>query len=115
MNHYHTSTGERVTQGQINIRYRKAKSGAMLKYVCEGCGKKAHDVSHTIAQIKCKDLHKTELIWDEENWSFDCRDCHHIWESYKSGLFTQLKNFAVRMFYVEKHDPEGYRQRMNFV
>ena len=81
--------------------------------LCECCNSSpADDHDHTISQSRCKQLHKAELIWDRDNWSRSCRDCHHEWESYKSGKFRKHKNYVKRMWFIRKHDPEGYRKRL---
>lgn len=112
-NHYTTSTGEKLTQKQINSRLSSTYKGMMLKYICEGCGSsEAVDHDHTISQKRCKELHMTEKIWDEENISFSCRACHHQWESYKSGAFSNHLNCEKRMLYVAAHDREGFIKRL---
>ncbi len=116
LNYYHTSDGQRLTQSQINSRYVQAKKGARQDYWCNSCGKRqAMDCSHTISQKRCKELHKTELIWDEANWSWDCRTCHEIWEGYKSGEFQNALNFVKRMKYIQRRDREGFEKRMMWV
>lgn len=111
---YHCSNGDRVSQQTINGRlsrqYNKSKD---LSYTwCQGC-KHNHAIEHdhTISQARCKVLHKTELIWDPENWSYSCRTCHGEWESYKSGTFEEHKNVIKRMLFVKEHDPEGFMKR----
>lgn len=74
MNYYTCSDGEKVTQSQINSRLSRAKKGFMERYVCESCGRNGKTFaawSHTISQKRCKELHKTELIWLEGNGSWD--------------------------------------------
>ena len=115
MNHYYTSDGEALTDAQIKRRYSQSKKGARQSYWCESCrSRPAQDCSHTISQKRCKELHKTELIWDEDNWSWDCRTCHSEWESYKSGKNKQHHNYELRMAFIKKHDIEGYEKRLNF-
>lgn len=116
MNKYYTSSGEAVSEATIKKRLRDAYKWAMPKYVCECCGKnRTDDHDHTLPQAKCKQLHKTELIWDEENWSYSCRTCHNIWESYKSGIFQTHKNVVKRMLYLKKHALEEYKKRLNYI
>ena len=80
--------------------------------MCQCCQQEiAVDHDHTISQARCKTLHKTELIWDSDNWSSSCRECHKEWESYKSGRFEEHKNVIQRMLFVKEHDPEGFRKR----
>lgn len=115
MNHYHTSTGERVTQGQIDARLKKSYRQNESDYVCQSrgvnCQTSPCDHDHSISQKRCKELHKAELIYDPENWVISCRACHSEHESWKSGLNQLHKNYTKRMEYMKKHDPEGYRAR----
>lgn len=116
MNTYQCSNGERVTQSTIDRLYRQSKKGSRHSFICESClSSPSQDCSHTISQKRCKEIGKTELIWDEDNWSWDCRKCHEAWESYKSGEFRYHKNYDRRMAFIEKHDSEGYQKRLNFV
>lgn len=115
-NYYNTSTGDRLTQRQINTRLTSSYKGMMEKYICEGCGSsRAVDHDHTISQKRCKELHKTELIWDEQNIAFSCRTCHLDWEAYKSGKFSFHANCEKRMLYLRDHDPEGFRKRLLYL
>lgn len=116
MNHYTCSDGERVTQTQINSRLSKAKKGFMERYICESCGKnQGTDWSHTISQRRCKELHKTELVWLEGNGSWDCRTCHVDWEEYKRPNYLDANNWLERMTFVAIHDEEGFRMRLMYV
>ena len=112
-----TSTGERLTQGQSNRRLSATYKGMLIKYCCEGCGTTdelaTHD--HTISQKRCKELHKSELIYDEENIKFSCIPCHRQWESYKSGQFTDHNNVEARMIYTLEHDREGFIKRLHHI
>lgn len=115
-NYYLTVDGERVSQRVINSRLSATYKGMMLKYVCEGCGiRNAQDHDHTISQKRCKELHKTELIWTEGNICFSCRQCHEEWEGYKSGAFEHHLNAKKRLTYTAIFDDEGIRKRMNYV
>lgn len=116
MNKYKDSEGNLYTQGMINSRLRDAYKWSMPKYICECCGKKqTNDHDHTISQSRCKELHKVELIWLEGNWSYSCRDCHHEWESYKSGLFSFHKNAHKRMLVVAMYDRETFIKRYHCI
>ena len=110
---FECSNGEKINQGQINDRlhtaYRLHKPADLL---CQCCGELlADDHDHTISQARCKNLHKTQLIWDYNNWSYSCRTCHMEWESYAGGDFEDHKNVVERMLYIKKHDPEGFQKR----
>ena len=117
MNHYECSDGERVTQTQINSRLSKAKHGSIRNFICECYGPPftSHDCDHSISQKRSKEIHKTELIWMEGNWSWSNRKAHEEWESYKSGKFQDHLNFKNRTTFVAMHDPEGFRMRVNYV
>ena len=118
MNEYKTSDGERVSQATIDRRRREEQRHilyrlAPLNPICEGCGEyPAMEHDHTISQARCKTLHKTELIWDPDNWSYSCRQCHQEWESYRSGRFEEHANVIKRMLFVKQHDPEGFEKRV---
>ena len=117
-NKFECSDGSFVTQSTIDRKrseaYRKKHVGNP-RPVCGGCEKAmADDNGHIIAQKQCKTLHKTNLIWDPENMTNDCRDCHHIWENFKSGQWRNLKDVEVRVEYLLKHDPQNLIMREEF-
>lgn len=115
-NYYTTSTGAKVTQATIRKNLTATYKGMLVKYICEACGSsKAVDHDHTISQKRCKELHKTELIWDEANMSFSCRTCHMEYESYKSGKFSYHANCEKRMLYIYEHDTEGFQKRLLYI
>lgn len=89
MNHYWTSTGERVTQSTIDRRIREAKENKLeqqrLEYgynFCEICKRNGNqtrlDCSHDIAVKKGN----IEQAWDINNITIRCRKCH---EEYGDG------------------------------
>lgn len=81
--------------------------------VCECCGHtRAQDNSHVISQKRCKDLHRTELIWDPKNFVSSCRECHHEFENYKSGEFHKHRNFVDAMSLMIDYDPESAIKRL---
>lgn len=84
---YQTSTGQRVTQSQIESRMRVAKENVIQAQLdehgynfCVECGKNGNgtrlDMSHNISIKSAKEQGKTELCWDEENIKVRCRSCH---------------------------------------
>ncbi len=107
------SDGTGYTENQIKAKLSEAYSlryNEQITYLCEDCGKnQATESSHIIAKARCKQLHKTELIWDKNNFYPSCRECHMRWEANDSTLvrYWQL------MEYVKKHDLEGYLKRIN--
>lgn len=80
---------------------------------CSGCRSSYWDHhDHTISQKRCKELGKPELITDLGNFEYSCAECHHDWESYKSGDFIHHKNFESRMAFVKIHDYETWTKRI---
>jgi hypothetical protein len=113
-----TSTGELLTDQTIKRRYSQAikekHQDSPIK-ICQGCGiRKAEHNDHTISQKRCKQIHKSELIYDPDNFVDSCPICHNQWESYKSGEYLDHNNAAERMLFMKQHDPEGYNIRINY-
>lgn len=86
-NTYKTSTGERVTQPQLDRRIREAKATALkIQFeehgynMCEECGKNANgtrlDCSHDYPVGRAKAEGKTEQAWNVKNIVIRCRSCH---------------------------------------
>lgn len=105
-------TGRTYTQSQINTRltraYQEKHAGGEYP-VCQGCGKQAHDNSHTISQKQCKYTNQTSLIWDLNNIVNLCRDCHHKWEA-GGDQAKELFCYEECMEYVKMNDPQGYNK-----
>ncbi len=113
------SNGRYVTQGTINSKYYESKQkkyeGITYTLICEGCNlEPSIDNDHTIAQARCKVIHKTELIWNPKNYVRSCRICHREWESYKSGDYLNHKNVVERLIFMRDHDFEGFVARIQF-
>lgn len=116
LNRYDCSNGQKVSQATIDRKrsesHRKFLELLGANPICEACqNERANDFDHTIAQARCKVIHKTELIWTMANQPMSCRNCHHQWENFKSGEYLNHKNYSERMDYLEQHDPEGFRIR----
>lgn len=115
MNKYYCSNGIRVSQASIDRRYSESlreKHAGKGIVMCECCQSvPATDNDHTIAKARCKELHKTELIWDKDNFVSSCRKCHRQWESYKDGAYKKHANYESRMDFLRQHDKEGYQKR----
>lgn len=114
-NRYYCQITDRFyTQAQIDARlsnmYRGKHEGGSY-FICEGCGLKAHDNSHTISQKRCKHLHKVCLIWDEDNLKDLCRTCHLAFEI-GGPEAEKLFCYDDCMEYIKIHDPEGYNKRI---
>lgn len=117
---YRCSDGQLVSQREININLKLVKEliSQVRVPMCQGSGR--WDVplsnSHTISVARCKELGKTELIWDEENielegWEAPTSNptmAHNIWENGTIKQKVQLLNFERKLQYIAKHDPEQF-------
>lgn len=114
MNRYYCSTGERVSESTIQSRYSHALRSWYPSgwATCEGCGGRATETSHIVAKARCKELHRTELIWTQENTFPACRKCHAAWEALKGEAWKELKNIKRLLYVEEKYDPQGYAARI---
>lgn len=103
VNHYRTSTGDRVSKSEIDRRVREAKALKIqqqldeLGYnVCElmshGCtpdeGCNRLDCSHIISVKECQERCYSELAWDVKNIQILGRKCHQK----RDGLDLRFKN-----------------------
>jgi hypothetical protein len=110
------SDGEMITQDQIDRRLAKCHREMYIGEphpICGcGCGERAVDNDHTIAKARCKVIRKAELIYDPDNNVPSCRKAHKEWENVKGLKWVDHANVLSRLMYLKKHDPEGYRYRM---
>jgi hypothetical protein len=110
-NQYYCSDGTRVSQATIDRKrseaYKKAYGDQPIQ-IC-ACGERAQGSSHIVSQMRCKHLHRTELIWDRANFYPACNRCNSCWEANDKTL----KNYAELMEKLEMLDPDGYRLRIN--
>jgi len=103
------SNGERVSQNTIIARYREAR---IRKYSypnnlrCEGCGQPCNGSAHIIAQARCKILHKTELIWNPDNFFPACIKCNQSLENPKGQDWKKMRNIEKCLNFIEIHDAE---------
>lgn len=116
MNRYYCSDGTRVTESTIRANYSNAlkekhKGKGIIICGC-GCNRMAIHNDHTIAKARCKQIHKTELIWCHNNFESSCERAHRQWENFKSGEWINHRNMEQRLAFLKKHDPEGYRIRI---
>lgn len=116
MNYSECSDGAMVSQATIKRNlsesYRE-KYWNISSAVCECCqSEMSVDSDHTIAQARCKEIHKTELIWNPGNYVRSCRVCHKQWENFKSGDWLLHKNVIERLAFMQEYDPEGYTIRV---
>lgn len=121
---FRCSSNRRVSQKEINSKRGSTYDlmDARLKgatKVCAATGVNEYDTiidhDHTIAQARCKEIGKTELIWSEANIEYSSRKAHQEWESYKDGKFITHANFQKRMDFVKHNDPEDFEKRMIIV
>lgn len=88
MNHFTTSTGERVSKATIDRRVRQAKQQKLEQQreehgynFCEDCGRSGGtylDCSHEISVDECQKTGRAELAWDVDYIKIRCRRCHQI-------------------------------------
>ena len=90
----------------------REKHGGSTSVVCEGCGSIAMDNSHIISRKRCKEIGRTELIWDPNNVVNYCRNCHHNYENYKSGEWKKLRNYIHLVRYLKDNDFEHLTKRL---
>ena len=119
-NTYKCSNGLKVTQGQIESRYSAICRLIDIRRppICQGTGR--GDVplshSHTISRARCKELNKTELIWDPDNIELEGYEeatsnptmAHNIWENGSCSQKVKLLNFQRKLDYIKIHDIETY-------
>jgi hypothetical protein len=107
---YYCSDGAKVTQEEINKNRSesyKIAYGDKGRQVCKGCEERLAEASaHSIPQARCKQIHKTELIWDLENFWPACHYCNRKAENPKSESWKELKNKDQILNFIEKHDKE---------
>lgn len=111
MNHYNCSDGRKLTAGTIksylNKAYHKKYRGEPYPR-CEGCGDEAQCSAHIIAQARCKQLGKTELIWNPSNFFPSCYLCNRAIENPKGKAWRELRNIQTCLEFIKQHDPELY-------
>ena len=110
---YHTSSGERVSEATIKSRlsaaYKNHYIGEPLGF-CEGCGEPATCTAHIVPKARCKQLHKTEMIWDPYNWFRSCYQCNGIAENPGSDEIRNLMNFFRILEVTRVIDHERYQK-----
>lgn len=117
---YRCSDGSLVSQ--VDIKWKLSITTDKIKQsrlpICQGTGRSDVPLSfsHTISQARCKELGKTELIWDEDNIELEGFEAptsnpvaaHNIWEVGSIDKKIMLLNFERKLQYIAKHDPEHY-------
>lgn len=119
---YRCSDGTLVSQ--VEIKWRLSITTDKIKEsrlpICQGLGKGGVPLSfsHTISQARCKELGKTELIWDEDNIELEefqaptsnPTAAHNIWEVGSIEKKISLLNFERKLKYICIHDPQEYNK-----
>lgn len=112
---YFCSNGERVSESTIKKRlanaYRTWYGGEPFQ-ICAGCGGRAIETSHIVSKARCKELHRTELIWFRENTFPACRQCHVVFETINDPDWCGLLNVDECLEILEKYDNESYQKRL---
>jgi hypothetical protein len=105
------SDGSQVSQATIDKRrsdaYKKRYADGSGS-VCLGCGARSEGSAHIIPQARCKQLHRTELIWSEENFFPACHACNAAIENPKGDKWKKLLNLFDCLYVIEKYDNELY-------
>lgn len=118
---FRCSDGEMVSQ--VTIQANKKLVYQIIDQdrdpVCQGSGRCDFPLSHshTISERRCKEIGKTELVWDEDNIELEgyeppCSNpiaAHNIWEVGQIERKVMLLNFDRKLEYIKKHDPETFR------
>lgn len=109
-NMFKCSDGESVTQAQINYRLNKAYDEAEYDcFYCHGCGAHPADAhAHIIPKARCKQLNKTQLIWDERNFFPACNKCNTIAENVSSPAIMNLNNYQRIKAWLQLMDFERF-------
>lgn len=109
-NTYLCSNGTRVTQEEIN---KKRGEAYRIKYQDNSCPidegfreQRAKCTAHIISQSRCKQIGKTELIWDIDNMFAATFESNAAIENPKGDAWKKLKNINYCLAFIELHDKE---------
>jgi hypothetical protein len=119
---YRCSDGSIVSEITIKRKYAEVcdKIDTTREPVCQGSNR--GDVplshSHTISRARCKEIGKTELIWDPNNIELEGFEeptsnptkSHNIWEVGSWDKKSNLLNFNRKLKIIKREDPEQYRK-----
>ncbi len=110
------SYGNTWTQKEID---KKRSEAYRIKYqdnpnpIDEGFReKRAQCTAHIIPQARCKQLGKTELIWDIDNMFAATFESNAAIENPKGQAWKKLHNKQYCLNFMQKHDPELYAKFM---
>lgn len=112
MNRSYCSDGSRISESVIHDKYARArerKYAGVGVWRCEGCGTDCHGSAHIIAKARCKVIHKSELIWDPNNFFPACNACNQAIENPKGEAWKHLRNIEHCLKVIAKYDPDLYR------
>jgi len=111
---YFCSDGSRVSEATIKSNlsksYRESDDGTTH---CRGCGARAEGHAHIVPKSRCKQLHKTELIWYPPNYFKACNRCNLAAENITSEAFRNLLNYYDCLRILREHDSERYQKALN--
>lgn len=103
------SDGTKVTQKEID---HNRSAAYKVKYrdnphpIDEGFReKRAQCTAHIISQARCKQIGKTELIWDIDNMFPATFESNQAIENPKGEAWKKLHNITQCLAFIEKHDP----------
>ena len=91
------------------------------KMFCTGCHEPNNlSHSHILSEAWCRKNGREELIWDSNNYSYQCLSvskigCHSIYEGRDIGKMLKLKDFWQRMEYIKSISETEYNKMMNRV
>jgi len=108
------SDGTKVSQYYIDQRRGealKAMYGDIGKPIDAGFREqRATCTAYIISQSRCKQLGKTELIWDIENMFPATWESNRAIENPKGQEWKRLHNKAYCLSFIQKHDSELYQK-----
>ncbi len=86
MNHFKTTSGERISKTEIDRRVRRTKQFVIEEQrtehgfnFCVDCGRSGGvrlDCSHIVSVDKCQKIGRADLAWCDSNIEMVCRECH---------------------------------------
>lgn len=110
MNRYTSSDGMKYTESQIKRRLSDSYRNEEQRFWCAGCGQIASCHAHIIPKARCKQLHKTELIWEPKNRFHSCFRCNLAIENPKGKEWQLLFNKHECLEFIKQHDQELYNK-----
>lgn len=112
-NKFLCSDGTKIGQSEIDERLKRHYAIYDHPVECEGCKRAATSHAHIIAKARCKQIGKTELIFNRGNWFFGCYDCNAAIENPKGKAWRGLLNINYCLSFIKQHDPELFAKFEN--